>query len=172
MPRDITKSPHEAETFLRTYLRDHRGGAATGLALLRQCRRSNEASPFGIALAELEEAIDDDRRALERIMDALGVKPSRLKRFAGWVTPYFGHLKRNNRPFGPYSPLTRVLELETLAAGILTKHHLWRSLEAVATTDVRLDRADLERLAQLADAQRARVTDLQRDAARLAFTAT
>jgi len=173
MPDDSTraKSADEAARLLTTYVQDHRAGAAAGLSLLRRCRKSNEGSSTGSVLAELEREIDDDRRSLQRIMASLQVEPSRVKMLLGSVTPLLGRLKRNNRVFGPYSPLTRVLELETLAAGILTKQHLWLALLAITGTDSRLDQVDLQRLSGRATAQLERVTELHRTAASQAFTA-
>ncbi len=164
------KNADEAEQLLATYLRDHHAGAAAGLTLLRRCQQSNDGTPLGAALAEIHGEVDQDRRSLEQIMDLLRVNPSRVKTAIGKVTPLIGRLKPNNRPFGPYSPLTRVLELETLVAGILSKHHLWLALLARADADTRLDRGELERLCARARAQRERVTHLHAGAAGDAFT--
>ncbi len=166
-----TAKTHESARLLATYLRDHRAAADAGLALLRQCQQSNEGSALGSVLAELHGEVDEDRRSLEQIMERLDVAPSRVKMLVGKATPLLGRLKHNNRPFGPYSPLTRVFELETLAAGILTKQHLWLALLAITGTDSRLDQVDLQRLSGRATAQLERGTELHRPAARQAFTA-
>lgn len=173
MPHDSThaRTADEASPLLTTYLRDHRAGAAAGLELTKRCQRSNEGSTTGSVLTELERAIDQDRRSLEHLMDVLDVEPSRVKMLLAKAAPLIGRLKLNNRPFGAYSPLTRVQELEALAAGILGKQHLWLALLAVAGTDARLDEGELRRLADRATAQRERVTELHRSAAADAFTA-
>ena len=51
-----------------------------------------------------------------------------------------GRLKPNGQILG-YSPLSRLVELETLALGITGKRSLWEALLGVADEDARLDRA-------------------------------
>ena len=64
---------------------------------------------------------------------------------------------------------SRVLQLETLAAGIYTKRHLWQALAAVSDQVATLDRSELEHLVRRADAQLARLDAHHAPAARVAF---
>jgi hypothetical protein len=61
-------------------------------------------------------------------MHALGVKTDPLKVVVGWGAEKVGRLKLNGRLLG-YSPLSRLVELETLAVGVYAKLALWRSLQ-------------------------------------------
>ena len=69
--------------------------------------------------------IEEERETLERLMTQLGLKPSRPKVVAAWVVEKVGRLKLNGQVRG-YSPLSRVLELESLAVGIAGKEALWK----------------------------------------------
>jgi hypothetical protein len=83
-----------------------------------------------------------------------------------------GCSRRLDEPNGrllEYTPLTRVLELESLAIGISGKKAMWRALEDVASEDRRLMHYDFLALVERADDQLARVEALRLDAARTAF---
>lgn len=158
----------DSRDLLAVYLRDHRAGAAAGLALARRSQRSNDGTPLGDLLAVLETEIGEDRLALEDIMRRLDVSPSPVKNALGRAAELAGRLKANGR-IVRYSPLSRVLELEGLAAGIATKRNLWRSLLAVADVDSRLDRAEVTGLIDRASSQLDRVLEAQQRAAAHAF---
>jgi hypothetical protein len=64
------------------------------------------------------------------IMRAVKVKVDPLKVLAGWGAEKVGRLKLNGRLLG-YSPLSRLIELETLSVGVHGKLALWRSLQQV-----------------------------------------
>lgn len=142
----------DAARLLQIYLQDHHAGSAAGLALVRRCRRANRGTPLGDVLARIDTQIADDRTALESMMARLGVSPNRLKTAVGSVAELVGRLKRNGRLTG-YSPLSRVVELEGLAAGVLTKRNLWRALRAVADDHQGLDTEELDRLVERATGQ-------------------
>jgi hypothetical protein len=161
----------EHERPLAVYLRDHYAGSTAGLALVRRCRRQNEGTPLDSMLAGLEAEVDEDRRSLETIMVRLGVRPSALKSAAGSISEVVGRLKGNGRIIRS-SPSTPVVELEGLAAGILTKRNLWRSLRAAASTQAGLDVAELDVLIERATSQLERVAASHDDAARKAFGAS
>jgi hypothetical protein len=147
-----TKSPPSAHELLTTYLRDHRGGAAAGLALVQRCRSSNAGTELADVLRGIETEIIEDTQSLELIMARFAVTPSRLKIAAAKVGEVVGRLKSNGRLF-TYSPSSRVLELELLAAGIVTKCSLWRALNAVASSHPELLASELDELEARATAQ-------------------
>jgi hypothetical protein len=103
-------------------------------------------------------------------MDALEVKPDHPKVMAAWVAEKLGRLKPNGQILG-YSPLSRLIELETLALGITGKLSLWEALTEVHGEDPRIDLEELKRLSERADEQRAEVWQLRQRAAREAFAA-
>jgi hypothetical protein len=149
---------------LAIYLQDHLAGATTGLELARRARRSNEGSSYGDFLTQLEREIAEDRETLRKLMERLEVGEDRLKIAAGWAAEKAGRLKLNGRLSG-YSPLSRVVELEALMAGVTGKLSGWRALRALAERDERLDPAELDRLIARAERQLSSLADRQRAAA-------
>jgi hypothetical protein len=141
---------------LETYLRDHFAGSTSGLALAKRCRESNVGTPYEPLLLALETEIDEDRRSLRAIMSRLGVAPSEVKSAIGAIAEVVGRLKTNGH-LREYSPASRMVELEMLAAGITTKRNLWRALRVAARPE--LDTDELDRLDARATSQLERVLD-------------
>jgi hypothetical protein len=92
-----TPDPNEAERLLRIYLQDHHAGAVAGLSLIKRLRASNEGTPLGMLLAELESEVAQDQRTLEMLMAVLGIRPSVVKGAVGAVTERVGRPKTNGR---------------------------------------------------------------------------
>ncbi|MGH2954718.1 MAG: hypothetical protein ACRDK9_12030 [Solirubrobacterales bacterium] len=147
---------------LATYLRDHHAGATGGVELARRAAGSNEGNAYGKELARIAAEIAEDRDALERVMEELGVRADPIKDRAAWVAEKLGRLKPNGSLVS-YSPLSRVIELEGLVLGVTGKVALWESLKAATPPGV--ETVDLERLAERAADQRSRLEDLRRTAA-------
>ena len=158
----------DPDRFLHIYLRDHFAGSNAGLALVRRCRRSNAGTELDDVLARIETEIDEDRRSLQAMMSRLGVAPSAFKAALGSAAEVVGRLKGNGR-IVRRSPSSTVVELEGLAAGILTKANLWRSLRASAPSHQVLDIVELDVLLARATSQLERVVTAHEDAARNAF---
>ena len=158
----------DAARLLGIYLQDHYAGSAAGLSLVQRCRSHNEGTDFAAVLQVIEAEISEDRQTLEAIMAALGYGPSRVKSALGSIAEVVARVKTNGRLFS-YSPLSRVIELEGLAAGILTKRNLWRALRTVADRHPTLQTAELDRLIERASSQLDRVLALHERASGLAF---
>jgi hypothetical protein len=159
----------DADRLLRIYLQDHFAGSTAGLALVRRCRRANPA--LEQLLADLERDIVEDRKSLESIMSRLGVQPSRVKSAFGSVAELVGRLKTNGA-VTRYSPSSRVIELEGLAAGVMTKRNLWIALSTIAADRSELDAAELNRLIERSTAQLDSILGAHRPAAAEAFGTT
>jgi hypothetical protein len=159
-----TSNAPDRRRMLAVYLRDHHAGSTAGLSLVRRCRRANDGTMWDDALAPIEAEIAEDRHALESIMSSLGVEPSAFKSAIAATGERLARLKSNGRLIG-YTPLSRLIELETLAAGIATKRKLWRSLRHVSEVDA----AQIERLIDRASTQLERVLELHSQAANEAF---
>jgi hypothetical protein len=156
---------------LATYLNDHLAGSTIGLELAKRARKSNEGNEYGKVLDRIAREIGEDRQALEKLMDALEIGRDRPKLLAAWTAEKFGRLKPNGRVFS-YSPLSRLVELEALGLGISGKLSLWQTLAELAAEDARLDAAELTRLAERAERQRAEVSELRLRAAHEALAAS
>jgi hypothetical protein len=142
---------------LAIYLNDHLAGATVGVELVRRAARQNTGTPLGTFLAEtLAPEIAEDRATLERLMASLGIKRSRPKIAAAWAAEKVGRLKLNGE-LVRYSPLSRLLELEGLAAGIDAKRALWLALAGSA--DGAAGGFDFEQLAERASSQRSRLEE-------------
>jgi hypothetical protein len=162
------ESSQDARRLLAIYLRDHHAGAAGGLSLLRRCRGSNEGTELGEVLATIEREVVSERHRLEGMMSRLGVEPSRVKGALAAAADLAGRIKRNGR-ITRYSPSSRVLELEMLAAAFMAKRKLWETLAEISDRHPELDRAELEQLARLASSQHDRVTEQHGRAVLAAF---
>jgi hypothetical protein len=160
----------DANRFLEVYLRDHHAGSSAGLSLAQRCRANNAGTPLEGLLVTLESEIREDRLTLEGLMRRLGVTPSPVKSALGSFTEAVARMKSNGRLFH-YSPLSRVIELEALAAGIFTKRNLWRGLRPAVGRDGMLGLEELEQLIERATSQYERVLAAHAEAAALAFSA-
>jgi hypothetical protein len=80
----------------------------------------------------------------------LGVRRDRLKALAAWAAEKLGRLKLNGQLTG-YSPLSRLLELESLYLGITGKREMWGALERTLGNDV--PGFDFEELGRQAERQ-------------------
>ena len=141
---------------VRIYLQDHHAASTGGVALAR--RALGPSHPLTGQIAR-------DRAALERVMRHLGVTPSSLKVGTVRVAEVVGRLKLNGRIF-ERSPLSSVVELETLVVGVRGKEALWTALQRAGIT---VEDVDLEALIESARAQGAELEALRLSAVARAF---
>ena len=158
-------TPHR---LLEIYLADHLAASTAGVALVRRASASNAGTALGDVLRRLTSEIGNDRRTLQAIVAELGFRESKPKEAAAWVGEKVGRLKLNGQLRG-YSPLSRVLELETLSVGVAGKLALWQSLQSVPALRERLSRFDLDHLAERARRQRGEIEEWRSNAARETF---
>ncbi|MYS10174.1 hypothetical protein GTW71_27910 [Streptomyces sp. SID6041] len=145
---------------LAIYLNDHYSGATGGLELFRRAAQAQKGTQAGEALSELARQIDEDRDALARIMSDLGVDIRHSKVAMGWLAEKAGRLKPNGHLFSR-SPLSDVLERESMFLGVQGKAACWRTLRALADTDERLSADRLDALAERAARQSATLEELR-----------
>ena len=138
-------------SFLAIYLQDHH---AAGVAGTRLARRIANARATTNDLSEVASEIHEDLASLETIMGTLGVDPDGTKDALARIGERLGRLKPNGRLRGR-SPLSDVVELETLLVGITGKRALWLSLRASAAAP----RDVLDRLIERAERQRTAVEE-------------
>jgi hypothetical protein len=93
------------------------------------------------------------------------VRADPVKEGSAWVGEKLGRLKLNGQLRG-YSPLSRLLELEGLVAGVNAKRGLWRSLQAADELQESLEGVDLNALTRRAEDQSRRLEALHERAAR------
>ena len=143
---------------LRIYLQDHYAASAGGVALAR--RALGPHHPLANQIAR-------DREALEDVLRQLSIKPSAIKVGVVRFAELAGRLKLNGTLL-KRSPLSSVVELETLVVGVRGKEALWTALQKA---DVSL-KDDLEALAESARGQGAELEALRLRAAERAFATT
>ncbi len=131
---------------LGIYLNDHLAGAMAGTELARRISRTHPE------LRALAAEIDADRGELLDVMRTFGVEPRQHKAAIGWLTEKAGRLKLNGRLLGR-SPLSDVLELETLRVGIEGKAAMWRALQTLPGQNIGADAERLDRLLNRAEGQ-------------------
>ena len=157
------------QPFLAIYLRDHFAGATAGLELAKRVQRGASGTEQVPLYVDLVDRIAADREALRDIMAKLGVAPSSTKNALAWTLEKAGRLKLNGRILRP-SPLSRLVELETLALGVTGKKALWRSLATIKQTDSRLAGVGFDALLAAAEEQAAELEEHRLRAAQAVFS--
>jgi len=155
--------------YLTTYLNDHYAGSTAGVSLARRAAHENQGNELGAFLSELSEEIAADRETLKEIMDALGVRADPVKVAVARGMELAGRLKLNGQLLG-YSPLSPLVELESLKLGIEGKLALWRALGEIGDGPP-LEPGRMAELAARAERQAADVEARRLEVAREALAA-
>jgi hypothetical protein len=158
----------DQDKLLGIYLNDHLMGATGGVRLARRTAKANAGTRFGAPLEVLAKEIDEDRTSLRDVMRAVKVPPNLLKVTAAAAAERAGLLKLNGRLTG-YSPLSRLVELEGLLAGVNGKLGLWRTLQHLETEGHSFGDVQIDELIARGLSQRERIEGLRLDAAVVAF---
>ncbi|MEU6311942.1 transaldolase [Streptomyces sp. NPDC047014] len=150
----------EDADLLAIYLNDHYSGATGGLELFRRAAQAQQGTEAGEALSGLAREIEEDRDALARIMSDLGIDIRQSKVAMGWLAEKAGRLKPNGHLFSR-SPLSDVLETESMLLGVQGKTACWRALRTLADTDGRLSADHLDALTERAGRQSTTLEELR-----------
>ncbi len=126
------------DRWLRIYLTDHLALLVGESELAARCRRSNSRTTLGEFLLRLDMELKAQHSIVSGVLRRVGGSASRTKETAAWLAEKAGRLKLNGTLL-TYSDLSRVVELEALAAGSQMRVHLWETLEEVAKRDTRLE---------------------------------
>jgi hypothetical protein len=151
-------------SLLAIYLQDHHAAAVAGTRLARRVASNVSREDVSGDLSEVADEIADDLAALETIMRRLGTSANGVKDAIARGGERLGRLKLNGR-LRERSPLSDVVELETLVVGITGKQALWVSLRSAAL----LPTEELDQLIQRAERQKRTVESAREAAARRAF---
>jgi hypothetical protein len=126
---------------LRIYLDDHLALMVAEIELVGRCWGNNRAAPLGKFLQQLENEVKAQKSVARDIVHRIGGREgieSRAKQSAAWLAEKLGRFKLNDSLLR-YSELSRVVELETLAAAAQERIALWDNIDAVASKDTRLE---------------------------------
>jgi len=140
---------HTQDAYLATYLRDHHAAGSAGTRLAARLAENVSARlECSDELGRVADEVADDLGTLERFMRLEGVGPSKLKDTLAIMAGRIGATKPNGK-LVKRSPLSDLIELETLLVGITGKASLWTSLARRRPSDA----AELEELRSRAQAQ-------------------
>jgi hypothetical protein len=153
---------------LGIYLNDHLAGASAGTELARRMANTHRDTDFGSALRPISAELVEDRAFLLEIMKVLGIPARRYKVYAGWAAEKVGRLKSNGYLMRR-SPLSSLVELETLRLGVEGKAAGWQTLRVLADGEARLDAQLLDTLYERAQRQRETLEGLRLEQAARAF---
>jgi hypothetical protein len=155
---------------LHVYLNDHLAGSAAAIQLASRRADEHEGTELGTHLRELVAEIETDRRTLERVMEAVGASPNRIKQGAAIGAELVTRLKHLVPVVGSGSRETALLEdLELLSLGIEGKRLLWLALASRAARDDRLAEFAFAELEERAARQRDGLERFRLEAAAAAF---
>lgn len=125
---------------LRIYLNDHLALSLGELELARRCAGSNPGE-LGDFLNSIEPELIADRRIIEEMLRRVDGIPNMVKEGLAWLAEKFGRLKLNDGLLD-YTPLSRLLELDTLDAAAYARCCFWENLKTARKDDERLKSID------------------------------
>lgn len=137
---------------LSIYLNDHLTGAFGGAALARRMADTHLDSRRAAELRQLARDVEQDRDDLVRIMKSLAVPIRHYRTWLGLAGERIARLKPNGT-LTRRSPLSDLIELEGMRAGVEGKAALWQALRSITDNEPRLDPGALDRLIQRATEQ-------------------
>lgn len=156
-------------SLLQIYLEDHLTGATAAeqrLAMMRD-GYGEDGLPVAAEVTRLWQEVSEDRDRLLGVIATLGLHRHGPKLLLARTGELVGRLKLNGR-LRHRSPLTPLLELELVQAGISGKTGLWRSLTVHAEA-LGLDAEEFRGLEERAERQLDLVVDAHRRLTREAF---
>jgi hypothetical protein len=156
---------------LSIYLNDHLAGATAGADLARRLAQTHRSNPEGAVATRLADEIVEDRETLMRLMNTLEIRANHLKVAAGWLAEKAGRLKLNGHLL-TRSPLSTVIELESMRLGVEGKAAGWRTIRALAEHNDRLNKDEIDRLIDRANRQIETLENLRVAAVDKVFTNT
>src|SRR5581483_2043684 len=149
MPATALRSSEADPRFLDVYLNDHVAAAGAGVQLARRLARTLGGTPDAPEARLLAREVAEDRAALKRIMDELGVRRRMTLVAAARAAEVAGRFKPNGR-LVRRSPLRALIELEGMRLAVLGKLQGWRALLAAYQQGLPVDVDRLRMLEQRA----------------------
>ncbi len=162
--------PDRVQQYRTIYLNDHLAAAAAGLALFRRAGRNQHDTERGEAIRTLAERIEQDREALLARMHELQVPIRHYKQVLMRAGELVSRLKLNGRILRR-SPLSSLVELESMLLAVTGKRGGWLVLRELARTEPRLDEGTLDELLERAQVQIHQLEELRLSAAQHALRA-
>lgn len=155
---------------LAVYVRNHLAAGRGGIDLFRRVARNTEGTHAGPDVAAIAAEVDADLQSLLAIARELGITENKPFGLAARVGETLGRLKPNGT-LVRRSPLTDLIELESLLDAVVAKLAGWNALLCVPDARIGPSRDRLEELRTRALDQRTRLDRLHDDAAARVFGA-
>lgn len=124
----------ERRQLLKTWVQDRIAASTFTFELLKRSIKNNAGTAFERPLQQILEELRDERRHLDEIAAAIAAPPPLVKQTAAWFAEKAGRFKPNGHLLR-YSPLSRVLELETLLSATYAREVSWKALDAIPDDD-------------------------------------
>ena len=141
---------------LVTYLHDHLAGSSFAVELLKSLHDQHPNS-LGVFANDMLTDVRKDQATLLSIVDRVGEGHFDLYEIGGWIAEKMSRLKL--REDGAAIGIGTLEAVETLALGVQGKLALWRSLQTLQPTDLRVSGFDFAELASSAQEQFKRVEE-------------
>ncbi len=148
-------------SLLAIYLQDHHAAGVAGARVAKRAALAIDRSGHDGDLTHVASEIRQDLVELEGIMRQLGVEPDRVKDTFSRIAERVSRSKLNGRLLRR-SPLSDLLELETLVVGITGKQALWVTLREVLPAQIE----ELDQLLERAEEQKRLVEKARVEAAK------
>ncbi|MGH8990894.1 MAG: hypothetical protein ACRDYV_11730 [Acidimicrobiia bacterium] len=137
-------------THLDIYLNDHLAGSVGAVEIAKRCAAENAGSDLGQFLDQFLDEVEEDRRTLEGLMDAIGTARNPVKQAGAWLAEKVSRLKLGTEA----QELSNLLSIETLCMGVEGKILLWTALREVSSDHEALSGIDFDQLTERARAQK------------------
>jgi hypothetical protein len=112
-----------------TYLQDHLAASVAGIELSKRCRDNNRGTELGEFLSRFVDTLEREQARIREMLERLNASEPTVKKVAAWAAEKVSRLKLNDSLLS-YSDLARVVELETLLAGLQSQIGMWRILRS------------------------------------------
>ncbi|MGH9041859.1 MAG: hypothetical protein ACRDZ3_16695 [Acidimicrobiia bacterium] len=149
------------------YLNDHLGGSVMAIEIAKRLTSENSGTELGQWLDKFLAEVEEDKRTLEGLMDAVGAARNPVKQAGAWLGEKVTRLKLGTSE----KELANLISVETLCLGIQGKICLWVSLGKVASAHEAFSGVDFGALERRAQAQLDRMESFRLDFAQAALGA-
>ncbi|MCV2487930.1 hypothetical protein OF117_01025 [Geodermatophilus sp. YIM 151500] len=149
---------------LGIYCNDHLASSTGGIELVSRMLGTHRGGRWEEPLQQLLAELRDEKASLLATMAAMGYPVRQYKQLGTWVGEKLGYLKLNGRLFSR-SPLSNLVEFEFLASAVRAKRSGFETLRIAAEVESRLDKTELDRLIDQANAQFEWLTRARREVA-------
>jgi hypothetical protein len=162
-----TNATRRSAKRLSVYLNDHLADETRAVEVAKRAMSENEGTPLRAFMELLSWELEEDREILVRVMGRLGVRRRRVRVVLARLADKVGRLKPDGQLTG-YSPLSPLVELESLHRRIEGKIDMWKVLRY--GVGHRVDGIDFDELIRRAERQAEELERRRLDVAATALT--